>query len=44
VGGGVLGGTLAGAASALSTVDVGAGALVGAALAADESVVLDRIV
>ncbi|MFD2026067.1 thymidine phosphorylase [Promicromonospora aerolata] len=44
VGGGVLGGALAGAASTLSTVDVGAGALVGAALAADESVVLDRIV
>lgn len=44
VGAGVLGGALAGAASALSTVDVGAGALVGAALAADESVVLDRIV
>ncbi|MEU4384975.1 thymidine phosphorylase [Promicromonospora sp. NPDC023805] len=39
-----LGGALAGAASALSMVDVGAGALVGAALASDESVVLDRIV
>lgn len=37
-------GVLAGAASALSMVDVGAGALVGAALASDESVVLDRIV
>jgi thymidine phosphorylase len=44
VGAGVLGGALAGAASAVSTVDVGAGALVGAALASDESVVLDRIV
>lgn len=41
---GALGGALAGAASALSMVDVGAGALVGAALASDESVVLDRIV
>lgn len=41
---GALGGALAGAASALSMVDVGAGALVGATLASDESVVLDRIV
>ncbi|MFD6141426.1 thymidine phosphorylase [Promicromonospora sp. NPDC060271] len=41
---GALGGALAGAAGALSMVDVGAGALVGAALASDESVVLDRIV
>ncbi|MEV0951079.1 thymidine phosphorylase [Promicromonospora sp. NPDC050249] len=44
VGAGGLGGALAGAASALSMVDVGAGALVGATLASDESVVLDRIV
>jgi thymidine phosphorylase len=43
-GAGGLGGALAGAASALSMVDVGAGALVGATLASDESVVLDRIV
>lgn len=41
---GALGGALAGAANALSMVDVGAGALVGATLASDESVVLDRIV
>ncbi|MFC4630460.1 thymidine phosphorylase [Promicromonospora alba] len=41
---GGLGGALAGAANALSMVDVGAGALVGATLASDESVVLDRIV
>ena len=43
-GAGGLGGALAGAASALSMVDVGAGALVGATLASGESVVLDRIV
>lgn len=42
-GAGVLGGALAGTASAVATMDVGAGGLVGAALASDESVVLDRI-
>ncbi|MFE7505945.1 thymidine phosphorylase [Promicromonospora sp. NPDC057488] len=43
-GDGVLGGALSGAAGALASMDLGAGALVGAALAAEGSVVLDRIV
>ncbi|MGW2095969.1 thymidine phosphorylase [Promicromonospora sukumoe] len=43
-GNGVLGGALAGAAGALASMDLGAGALVGAALASGGSVVLDRIV
>ena len=42
-GGGVLGGALAGGPGVLPTLDVGAGALVGAALASHESVVLERI-
>ncbi|MFI2362723.1 thymidine phosphorylase [Promicromonospora sp. NPDC019610] len=43
-GNGVLGGALGGAAGALASMDMGAGALVGAALASRGSVVLDRIV
>ncbi|MFD7307782.1 thymidine phosphorylase [Promicromonospora sp. NPDC059942] len=43
-GNGVLGGALGGAAGALASMDMGAGALVGAALASQGSVVLDRIV
>ncbi|MFD7021982.1 thymidine phosphorylase [Promicromonospora sukumoe] len=43
-GNGVLGGALAGAAGAMASMDLGAGALVGAALASGGSVVLDRIV
>ncbi|MEV0891307.1 thymidine phosphorylase [Promicromonospora sp. MEB111] len=43
-GNGVLGGALGGAAGALASLDMGAGALVGAALASGGSVVLDRIV
>ena len=42
-GGGVLGDALAGAVGSVPSMDLGTGALVGAVLAADRSVVLDRI-